>query len=110
MAIVAGAALMGAWNSQPVEVGFRAPERPASAPVAEDAQLVVERDRFRMKLVRDGEVAWRGTGPVDCVTGRRWNSLADRTQLVAKACAKLSDGAIVSLAGRVPAGTALVVR
>ena len=63
-----------------------------------------------MKLVRDGEVAWRGTGPVDCVSGRRWASPVDRTQLVAKACVRLSDGAIVSLAGRVPAGAALLVR
>jgi hypothetical protein len=110
MMIVAGIALTGAWSSQPVEVGFRAPERPGEAVVGVDAQLVLERDRFRMKLVRDGEVAWRGTGPVDCVTGRRWDSLADRTQLVATACVKLSDGAIVSIAGRVPAGTALVVR
>jgi len=111
MTIVAGIALTGAWSPQPVEVGFRAPERPASAPpVGRDAQLVLEQDRYRMKLVRDGEVAWRGTGPVDCVSGRRWSSPVDRTQLVAKACVRLSDGTIVSLAGRVPAGAAVLVR
>jgi hypothetical protein len=110
MTIVAGIALTGAWSSQPVEVGFRAPERPGEAVVAVDAQLVLERDRFRMKLVRDGEVAWRGTGPVDCVTGRRWPSPVDRTRLVAEACVRLGDGAIVSLAGRVPAGAAVSVR
>ncbi len=109
MTIVAGVALTGAWSPRPVEVGFRAPERPAAA-VAGDAQLVLESDRHRMKLVRDGEVAWRGTGPVDCVSGRRWTSPVDRTQLVATACVRLSDGAIVSLAGRVPAGAALLVR
>jgi hypothetical protein len=110
MTIVAGVALTGAWSPQPVEVGFRAPQRPAAAPVAGDAQLVLEQDRHRMKLVRDGEVAWRGTGPVDCVTGRRWASSVDRTRLVATACVRLSDGAIVSLAGRVPAGAAVLVR
>jgi hypothetical protein len=111
MTIVAGVALTGAWSSQPVEVGFRAPERPAVAPPAgEGARLVLESDRYRMKLVRDGEVAWRGTGPVDCVTGRRWASPVDRTRLLAEACVRLGDGAIVSLGGRVPAGTALLVR
>ena len=111
MTIVAGVALTGAWSSQPVEVGFRAPERPAAAPLAGDgARLVLESDRHRMKLVRDGEVAWRGTGPVDCVTGQRWASPVDRTRLLAEACVKLSDGAIVSLAGRVPAGATLLVR
>ena len=84
MTIVAGVALTGAWSPQPVEVGFRAPQRPAAAPVAGDAQLVLEQDRHRMKLVRDGEVAWRGTGPVDCVTGRRWTSPVDRTRLLAR--------------------------
>ena len=112
MTIVAGVTLTGAWSSKPVEVGFRAPERPAAAPPVgdDDAQLVLEQDRYRMKLVRDGEVAWRGTGPVDCVSGHRWSSPTDRTQLVAKACIRLSDGAIVSLAGRVPAGAAVLVR
>ena len=111
MTIVAGVALRGAWSSQPVEVGFRAPERPAAAPPAGDGtRLVLESDRNRMKLVREGEVAWRGSGPVDCVTGRRWASPVDRTRLLAEACVKLGDGAIVSLAGRVPAGAALLVR
>jgi hypothetical protein len=110
MTIVAGVALTGAWSTQPVEVGFRAPERPAAAATAGEAQLVLEADRYRMKLVRDGEVAWRGTGPVDCVTGRRWPSPVDRTRLVAEACVRLGDGAIVSLAGRVPAGAAVSVR
>ena len=111
MTIVAGVALTGAWSTQPVEVGFRAPERPAAAPPAgEGAQLVLEADRYRMKLVRDGEVAWRGTGPVDCVTGRRWPAPVDRTRLVAEACVRLGDGAIVSLAGRVQAGAAVSVR
>jgi hypothetical protein len=111
MTIVAGVALTGAWSTQPVEVGFRAPERPAAAaPAGEEAQLVLEADRRRMKLVRDGEVAWRGTGPVDCVTGRRWPSPVDRTRLLAEACVKLGDGAIVNLAGRVPAGAAVSVR
>jgi hypothetical protein len=111
MTIVAGVALTGASGPQPVEVGFRAPQRPAAAaPVAGDAQLVLEQDRHRMKLVRDGEVAWRGTGPVDCVTGRHWTSPVDRSRLLATACVRLSDGAIVSLAGRVPAGAAVAVR
>jgi hypothetical protein len=111
MTIVAGVALTGAWSTQPVEVGFRAPERPAAAlPAGEEAQLVLEADRYRMKLVRDGEVAWRGTGPVDCVTGRRWPAPVDRTRLVAEACVRLGDGAIVSLAGRVAAGAAVSVR
>jgi hypothetical protein len=110
MTIVTGIALTGAWSPQPVEVGFRAPGRPAAAPAAGAAQLVLESDRHRMKLVRDGGIAWRGTGPVDCVSGRPWTSPIDRTQLVAKACVRLTDGAIVSLAGRVPAGTAVSVR
>jgi hypothetical protein len=110
MTIVAGVALTGAWSPQRVEVGFRAPERPAAASAAGDAKLVLESGRHRMKLVRDGEVVWRGTGPVDCVSGRRWTSPVDRTQLVATACVRLSDGAIVSLAGRVPAGAAVLVR
>jgi hypothetical protein len=111
MAIVGGLALTGAWSPQPVEVGFQAPQRPAAAlPVAGDVQLVLEADRSRMKLVRHGEVAWRGTGPVDCVSGRRWGSPVDRTRLVATACVRLGDGAIVSLAGRVPAGAAVLVR
>ena len=109
MTIVAGVALTGAWSSQPVEVGFRAPERPAAPPAGDGARLVLESDRYRMKLVRDGQVAWRGTGPVDCVTGRRWASPVDRTRLLAEACVRLSDGAIVSLAGRVPAGATLLV-
>lgn len=111
MTIVAGVALTGAWSTQPVEVGFRAPERPAATrPGAADATLVLESGRHRMKLVRDGEVAWRGTGPVDCVTGRRRAAPVDRTRLLAEACVRLGDGAIVSLAGRVPAGAALIVR
>ncbi len=111
MTIVAGVALTGAWSSSPVEVGFGAPGRPAAAPAAAgDTQLVLEQDRLRMKLVHGGEVAWRGTGPVDCVTGRRWTSVADHAALLAQACVRLGDGAIVSLAGRVPAGTALLVR
>jgi hypothetical protein len=110
MTIVAGVALAGAWSSAPVEVGFRAPERPAAAPAAGGARLVLERDRLRMKLVSGGEVAWRGTGPVDCVSGRRWGPVSDRAALVAHACVRLDDGAIVSLEGRVPAGAAFIVR
>ena len=63
-----------------------------------------------MKLVRHGRVAWRGDGPVDCVSGRPWGAPTDRTALVAQACVRLDDGAIVSLAGRVPAGATVQVR
>jgi hypothetical protein len=111
MTIVAGVALSGAWSSEPVEVRFRAPERPASAPaLATGTQLVIERDRHRMKLVRHEQVAWRGDGPVDCVTGRPWPAFGDTAALVAHACVRLADGAIVSLAGRVPAGAVLLMR
>jgi hypothetical protein len=111
MTIVAGVALGGAWSSQPVEVRFRAPERPAAAPAAAtDTQLVIELDRHRMKLVRHEQVAWRGDGPLDCVTGRPWRAFGDSAALVAQACVRLADGAIVSLAGRVPAGVVVDVR
>ena len=109
MTIVAGVALTGAWSSKPVEVGFRAPERPAAGP-AVDAQLVTQRDTGRMKLVRHGRVVWRGDGPVDCVSGRPRKAPADPAALVARACVRLDDGAIVSLAGRVPEGATVLVR
>ena len=109
MTIVAGVALTGAWSSGPVEVRFRAPEAPVVA-VASEARLVIDRAARRVTLVRDGSPAWRGRGPVHCVSGRLWRGFDDRAGLVDRACVRLRSGAVVGLAGRVPEGAALKVR
>jgi hypothetical protein len=109
MTIVAGVAALGANDPPGVEVTFRAPQAPAAAP-ASDVQLIVDAAARRVTLLREGTAAWRGRGPIDCITGRRWTDLGDGAGLLAQACVRLRDGAIVGLAGRVPAGTPVAVR
>jgi hypothetical protein len=107
MTIVAGVAVLTVRDEPPVEVTFTTPA--VSAP-AVDTQLVIDREARRVTLMRDGDLAWRGRGPIDCVSGRRWTDLGDRAALVARACVRLRDGAVVALAGRVPAGAPVRVR
>ncbi len=106
MTIVAGVALVAARDDGPVEVTFRTPA--AAAPPA--TELVIDREAHSVTLVRDGDRVWRGRGPADCVTGRRLADLGDRAAIVARACVRLRDGALVALAGRVPVGSPVSVR
>jgi hypothetical protein len=107
LTVAAGIAVTSISTRPQVEVGFSAPEPAVQAPAV---RLVMERERAHVRLETDGEVVWRGRGPVDCVTGERVRRLRDGAGLVARACVRLRDGAIVGLAGRVPEGAELVVR
>jgi hypothetical protein len=107
--LVAGVAVVvaaAALDPGPATVSVRAPA-PAAAP-APDARLVLAGGRAT--LVREGVVAWRGRGPVDCVTGAAWRGAGDAATLVSQACVRLRDGALVALAGRVPDGATVVSR
>jgi hypothetical protein len=108
LTVAAGIALTSVSTRPQVEVGFSAPEPAVQAPA--DVRLVVEREGAHVRLETGGAVVWRGRGPVDCVTGERVRRLRDGAGLVARACVRLRDGAIVGLAGRVPDGAELVVR
>jgi hypothetical protein len=108
MTVAAGVALMGAWSDAPVEVGFQPPA--ASAPTALEPQLVIDRSSHTVTLMRGEDLVWRARGPIDCVSGRRWRSFADRVALVERACVRLRSGAVVALSGRVPEGTATKLR
>jgi hypothetical protein len=112
LTVAAGIALSGAWSSPRIEVGFTAPKPATQAPVvaAPHSRLVVERRSAHVRLVRDGQVVWRARGPVGCLTGRPLRRLGAATRLVARACVRLRDGAVVTLAARVPQGTDLEVR
>jgi hypothetical protein len=107
--ILAAVALGGAGSSGPVEVRFQPPQAPAAV-APPQARLVVDRAARRVTLVRDGSAAWRARGPIHCVSGRRWRSVENRAALVSHACVRLRSGAVVALAGRVPAGVAVKVR
>jgi hypothetical protein len=108
MTVAAGVALVSAWGDAPVEVGFKPPAAAAPAPVAQ--QVVIDRSSRSVSLVRGDVVVWRAKGPIDCVSGHRWRSFADRIALVERACVRLGSGAVVALSGRVPEGAALRLR
>jgi hypothetical protein len=108
MTVAVGVALVSAWSDAPVEVRFKPPA--AAAPAAIAQQVVIDRSSHTVTLVRGGDLAWRARGPIDCVSGRRWRSFADRIALVERACVRLSSGAVVALSGRVPEGASLKLR
>ena len=108
MTVAAGIALTSVSDRPQVEVGFSAPAPAVQAPA--DVRLVIEREGAHLRLTSDGAVVWRGRGPIDCVSGKRVRRLRDGAGLVARACVRLRDGAVVSLAGRVPDGAAVQVR
>jgi len=112
MTVAAGAALVGSWGSDPVEVRFRAPaaSAPHAQPAAAGTRLVIHRAARRVTLVRHGAVTWRGRGPIGCVSGRPWKRLRDRAAVIARACVRLRDGAVVPLAGRVPGGAVVALK
>jgi hypothetical protein len=104
--IVAGVAVLGASRPAPIEVTYEAPPVPAAAV----SELVIDRDPRRVTLRTGDELAWRGQGPIDCVSGRPWADLRDHAALLARACVRLRDGAVVGLSGRVPPGATVRVR
>ena len=106
LSVAAGVALTSMTTAPRVEVGFSAPAAQAPA----DVRLIVDRSARQVRLVRDGAVLWRARCPIDCVTGRRVESVADGAELVARACVRLRDGAVVGLGGRVPDGAEIDVR
>ena len=108
LTVAAGIAVTSISTRPQVEVGFSAPEPAVQAPA--DLRLVVDRDAARVRLERDGEVVWRARGPIGCITGERLRGLRDGAGLVARACVRLRDGAVVGLAGRVPDGAAVLIR
>jgi len=108
LTVAAGIALTSMSSRPQVEVGFSTPQPAAQAPA--DVRLLVEREGAHVRLESDGAVVWRGRGPIDCITGERLRRLRDGAGLVARACVRLRDGAVVGLAGRVPDGAVLELR
>jgi hypothetical protein len=108
LTVAAGIALTSLSTRPQVEVGFSAPEPAVQAPA--DVRLVIEREGAHVRLESNAEVVWRARGPIDCISGERVRGLRDGAGLVARACVRLRDGAVVGLAGRVPGGALIQVR
>jgi hypothetical protein len=106
MTIIAGVAVLGASRPAPVEVTFEAPPVPAAAA----SELVINGEAGRVTLRTGDELAWRGRGPIDCVSGRPWTDLRDHAALLDRACVRLRGGAVVGLSGRVPPGATVRIR
>ena len=115
LTVATGFVVVDRSGSPRVEVGFTTPSPDVEPPVtaaaaAPEARLVVERSSLHVRLVRDGEVVWRGRGPVGCLNGKRLRRMRSASQLVARACVRLRNGEVVTLAARVPAGAEVELR
>jgi hypothetical protein len=116
LTVAAGVALIDMSSTPRVDVGFSAPTPAVQPPVtaaaapAPELRLVVERRSLHVRLLHDGELVWRGRGPLGCLSGKRLRRLRSPARLVARGCIRLRSGEVVTLAARVPDGARVEIR